>query len=284
MKSKIGVLTSGGDSQGMNTVLYYLAKQCELKNIELIGFYHGYQGILDDEKTVLSSTILEPVKNKGGSILKSSRCMAMFSEEGLKKVADNIKQEKLNGLIIIGGDGSAKGAEALKNKHGITSVVIPGTIDNDIEGVKLSLGHLSAVDRCKTMISWIEDTARSHDRVFIVEVMGRHSGNIAKALNTQIPLLATVLPETEVTPELLRTIDDNFNQNKSNVVVITELQPQKVEILKNELSKKYEVRINVLGHGQRGGPPTKDEIKIAKAMAIKAFENCLKGSSGMIES
>ena len=284
MKTKIGVLTSGGDCQGMNTVLYYLAKQCEAHNIELIGFYNGYQGVFDNKKVVLSAKTLEAVKDKGGSFLKSSRCMAMFSEEGLKKVADNIKQENLNGLIIIGGDGSAKGAEALQKQHGITSVVIPGTIDNDIEGVKLSLGYLSAVDRCKTMISWIEDTARSHDRVFIVEVMGRHSGNIAKALNEQIPLLATVLPETIISNDLFQQIDENFKQNKSNVVVITELQPQKVEFLKTELSKKYEVRVNVLGHGQRGGPPTKAEMKLAKTMAKKAFENCLKGSSGMIES
>lgn len=281
MKNKIGVLTSGGDCQGMNTCLYELALLCEKAGIELVGISQGYQGLIDKKYQSLKSSELDKVKDKGGTILKSSRCQAMFTYEGQLEVAKNIKDLGLASLVVLGGDGSAEGAKLLQEKFGINTVVIPATIDNDMAGVELSLGHLSAVDRAKTMISWIEDTATSHDRIFIVEVMGRHSGNIAKVLSEEVNLLGVVLPETEVNKELLGKIKNNFTKAQSHVVVITELQPEKVQQLKTGL-KDYDLRVNVLGHGQRGGPPTTSEKVLAKEYAQKALTMCQNGNYGIV--
>lgn len=281
MKNKIGILTSGGDCQGMNACLYYLALICEQSGIELIGINQGYQGLIDKKYQGLKSEELEKVKDTGGTILKSSRCQAMFTSEGQSLVAQNIKDLGLTSLVVLGGDGSAQGAQILQAQFGINTVVIPATIDNDMKDVSLSLGHLSAVDRANTMIGWIEDTARSHDRIFIVEVMGRHSGNIAKALGEKNNFLAVVLPETKVEPELIDQIKSNFTKNQSHVVVITELQPEKIAQLKNGL-KDYDLRVNVLGHGQRGGPPTQEESQLAKEYAQKAVTMCQKHQHGVV--
>lgn len=279
---KVGIITSGGDCQGMNTVIFELYKLATAKGIELVGFIRGYEGILKKQIYPLTLPELEAVKSKGGTILKSSRCQEMYTPEGQLQVFDNLKSLNIEGLIIIGGDGSAKGAKALYDRFNFPAVVIPATIDNDIEGVSLSLGYLSAIDRAVTQLSWIEDTATSHDRVFIVEVMGRHSGNLAKGVAQEINPLATVLPDTEVTEELLANIKNNFKQNHSHIILITELQEKKVQELKSKLSQEYDVRVNILGHGQRGGPPTVKERKLAKNFAKKALNNLLKSKLGMV--
>ncbi len=280
---RIGVLTSGGDCQGMNSVLYELALICEKQRIQLIGIQEGYKGLYDKKYTKIKADKLKTLAKQGGTILGSSRCQEMFTEEGQKRISENYHSLKLNGLIILGGDGSAKGAEILSEKYKIPSVVIPSTIDNDIKGVKLSLGFLSAVDRVKTVLSWIEDTAKSHNRIIVLEVMGRHSGNIAKQVAMENKILMAYTPEIDVTEKNLKIIDDKFNKKISNVILITELQKEKSEQLVQLLGKKYEVRYNVLGHCQRGGPPTKEEYKLAKSYARKALNNLMKGEYGIIK-
>lgn len=280
----IAVITSGGDCQGMNQVLFSLTKAALAKGIKVVGFYRGYEGILKNDKVKLNLKSIFKYVDQGGSVLKSSRCMAMHTKEGQEQVVNNLKKNKVDGLVVIGGDGSAKGAEVLYKEYNIPTVVIPATIDNDIEGVKLSLGYLSAIDRATTQMSWISDTAKSHDRIFIVEVMGRHSGNLAKGISKEIKPLATVLPDTKVDEKLIKQIENKFNKNQSNIVVITELQPQKIKELEEILKLKYDVRVNSLGHGQRGGPPTKEERKLATKYALQALKNLLKNNLGMVKN
>lgn len=282
----IGVITSGGDCQGMNQVLATLVSEAKKRNLNLVFFQNGYAGILHDK--VLENTVVQELLSKkaqaGGTILKSSRCLEMKTEAGQKQVVANLKKHQVDALIVIGGDGSAAGAKVLTEQYKIPAVVIPATIDNDIEHVPCSLGYLSAIDRAKTQISWISDTATSHDRVFIVEVMGRHCGNLATGISEVVKPLATVLPDTLITSELLQEIDNNYQEGRSPVVIITELQPEKVSKLQTELSKKYEVRVNSLGHGQRGGPPTREEQKLASKFARTALKNLLKGQWGMVQN
>lgn len=279
---KIAVITSGGDCQGMNQVLYSLAQFCQKKNITLIGFYRGYQGIIDNQFTTLNSQILQSVAHLGGTILKSSRCQAMLSPAGRQQAVNNLQAQEIDGLIVIGGDGSAQGANLLSQEFNFPTVVIPATIDNDIDQVALSLGYLSAIDRAVTQLSWIEDTARSHERIFIVEVMGRHSGNLAKGISEQLQPLATILPQTEITDELITQIKQNYQKQTSSLILITELQPNKVKLLTDKLTGFKEIRINTLGHGQRGGPPTKAEIRLATQMARQGLKNLLHHQWGMV--
>jgi 6-phosphofructokinase 1 len=281
----IGVITSGGDCQGMNQVLSTLISEAFKRNLKLIFFMNGYAGILQN-KTMSFSEVKEKLaaaQDKGGTVLKSSRCLEMKTLEGQKQVVDNLRKHNVDALIVIGGDGSAAGAKVLSEQYQMPAVVIPATIDNDIPDVPYSLGYLSAIDRAKTQISWISDTATSHDRVFIVEVMGRHCGNLALGISQEVNPLATVLPDTEISEELLTKIDQAYQENKTPVVIITELQPEKIQKLQTELSKKYEVRVNSLGHGQRGGAPTKLEKKLAAKLARTAVKNVLKNKLGMVK-
>lgn len=280
----IGVITSGGDCQGMNQVLSTLVSESIKRNLNLVFFTHGYAGILKNQTMSLEevSQKLKAAQNKGGTILKSSRCLEMKTVEGQKQVVANLKKNNVDALIVIGGDGSAAGAKVLSEQYQIPAVVIPATIDNDVQDVPCSLGYLSAIDRAQTQISWISDTATSHDRVFIVEVMGRHCGNLAMGISEIVKPLATVLPDTEITPELLNKIDESYKMTSCPVVIVTELQPEKVQKLQTELSKKYEVRVNSLGHGQRGGAPTKEEKKLATKFARTAIKNLLKNKLGMV--
>lgn len=280
----IGVITSGGDCQGMNQVLSTLVSESLKRNLKLVFFTHGYAGILKNDTMSFEEVTqqLKAAKDQGGTILKSSRCLDMKTIEGQTKAVENLKKHQIDALIVVGGDGSAAGAKVLSEQYQIPSVVIPATIDNDIPDVPLSLGYLSAIDRAQTQISWISDTATSHDRVFIVEVMGRHCGNLATGISEVVHPLATVLPETEITPELLIQIDESYKKTNCPVVIITELQPEKIKQLQTELSKRYEVRVNSLGHGQRGGPPTKEEKKLAAKLARTAIKNLLKNKLGMV--
>lgn len=280
----IGVITSGGDCQGMNQVLSTLVSEAAKRNLKLVFFMHGYAGILKNETMSAEevSRQLATAQDKGGTILKSSRCLDMKTVTGQTQAVANLKKNNIDALIVVGGDGSAAGAKVLTEQYQIPAVVIPATIDNDILDVPCSLGYLSAIDRAKTQISWISDTATSHDRVFIVEVMGRHCGNLATGISEVVHPLATVLPETEITPELLQQIDEAYRTTSCPVVIITELQPEKIKQLQTELSKRYEVRVNSLGHGQRGGAPTKAEKKLAAKLARTAVKNLLKNKLGMV--
>jgi 6-phosphofructokinase 1 len=176
---KIALLTSGGDAPGMNAAVRAIVLACEFNSLSCIGFFHGYNGIIEDEAIYLSSAVVDGEIKKGGTLLKSARCPAMMTNTGIKQACNTLQKHNIDALIVIGGDGSFHGLQAIKQFWDGLVIGLPGTIDNDLFGCDKTIGFATAVNTATQAIDKIRDTANAFDRVFIVEVMGRHSGHIA---------------------------------------------------------------------------------------------------------
>ena len=283
---RIGVLTSGGDAPGMNAAVRAVVRTAAFLKLDSVAIYQGYQGLIDDKTQIMNPRSVNNIINKGGTILKSARCSEFHSIEGRKKAFETIKKHKIDSLIIIGGDGSFTGAMIFQSEFKIPVIGIPGTIDNDIFGTSHTIGYDTALNTVIDAIDKIRDTARSHNRLFFVEVMGRDAGHIA--LNTGIGAGAEeiLIPEENMGLErLLESLSRSEKSGKSSsIVVIAEGDKtgKNVFDIAEYIEKNmpnYDVRVSVLGHMQRGGRPTCFDRVLASRMGVKAVESLYEGKS-----
>ena len=286
---RIGVLTSGGDAPGMNAAVRAVVRASSYFSVECVAIYKGYQGLINDETKLLNARSVNNIINKGGTILKSARCLEFRTPEGRKKAHETIKKHKIDALIIIGGDGSFTGAMIFHSEFNFPVIGIPGTIDNDIHGTTHTIGFDTALNTVIDAIDKIRDTAISHNRLFFVEVMGRDAGHIA--LNTGIGAGAEeiLVPEEDMgLDRLLESLKRSEKTGKSSsIVVIAEGDKTGKNVFEiAEYVEKnlpyYEVRVSVLGHMQRGGRPSCFDRVLASRMGVHAVESLLKGVSNVM--
>ncbi|BCY29168.1 6-phosphofructokinase [Flavobacterium okayamense] len=284
--SKIAVLTSGGDSPGMNAAIRSVVRTCAFHNVECIGVYRGYQGMIENDFKEMGARSVKDIINKGGTILKSARSNEFRTKEGREKAFQNLKNKGVNALVVIGGDGSFTGAEIFNREFGIPVMGIPGTIDNDIYGTSHTLGYDTALNTVVEAIDKIRDTASSHNRLFFVEVMGRDAGHIALNAGIGAGAEEILIPEEDLGLErLLESLERSKNSGKSSSLVVV---AEGDKIGKNVFELKeyveenmpeYDVRVSVLGHMQRGGAPSCFDRVLASRLGVKAVESILEGKS-----
>jgi len=286
---KIGVLTSGGDSPGMNAAIRAVVRTCAFHGVECLGIYRGYQGMIEGDFKEMGPRSVNNIINKGGTILKSARSKDFMTEEGRKKAHDNLVKAGVNALVVIGGNGSFTGALKFNQEFGFPIIGIPGTIDNDIYGTSHTLGYDTALNTVVEVIDKIRDTASSHNRLFFIEVMGRDAGHIALNAGIGAGAEEILIPEEDMgLDRLLESLRRSKASGKSSsIVVIAEGD----KIGKNAFELKdyveenmpeYDVRVSILGHMQRGGAPTCYDRVLASRLGVKAVESLLEGKSNLM--
>ena len=283
---KIGVLTSGGDSPGMNAAIRSVVRTCAFHNIECVGIYRGYQGMIEGDFKEMGPRSVNNIVNKGGTILKTARSKDFMTVEGRQKAHQNLIDASIDALVVIGGDGSFTGAEVFNNEFGYPVMGIPGTIDNDIFGTSHTLGFDTALNTVVECIDKIRDTASSHNRLFLVEVMGRDAGHIALNAGIGAGAEEILIPEQDLGLErLLESLRKSKASGKSSsIVVIAEGDKigKSVFELKDYIEEhmpEYDIRVSVLGHMQRGGAPSCYDRVLASRFGVKAVESLLEGKS-----
>ena len=285
---KIGVLTSGGDAPGMNAAIRAVVRSAIFNHKEIVGVRRGYSGLIEGDFLPMQSHSVSKIISMGGTILKSSRCPEFKEYDARKRAYENMKKEGIDALVVIGGDGSFRGADALCRDFGISVVGIPGTIDNDIYGTDYTIGFDTAINTAVSAIDKLRDTADSHNLVFFVEVMGRDAGFIA--LNTAIATGAedTLIPETPTDiDKLCEYLEFERRNNKtSGVVIVAEGDDlggaSDVAKMVKDRIPHYEARVTTLGHIQRGGSPTCSDRVLASVLGYEAVNALLKGISGVM--
>ena len=283
---KIGVLTSGGDSPGMNAAIRSVVRTCAFHNIGCVGIYRGYQGMIEGDFKEMGPRSVNNIINKGGTILKSARSMEFKTPEGRKKAYDNLVKAEIDAFVVIGGDGSFTGALLFNSEYDFPVIGIPGTIDNDIFGTSHTLGYDTALNTVVEVIDKIRDTASSHNRLFLVEVMGRDAGHIALNAGIGAGAEEILIPEEDMgLDRLLDSLKKSKAAGKSSsIVVIAEGDKigKSVFELKDYVESnlpEYDVRVSVLGHMQRGGSPSCFDRVLASRLGVKAVESLLEGKS-----
>ena len=286
---KIGVLTSGGDSPGMNAAIRSVVRTCAYHDVLCVGIYRGYQGMIEGDFIEMGARSVHNIINKGGTILKSARSKEFMTPAGRKKAYDQLVKQGVEALVIIGGDGSFTGAEVFNKEYDFPVIGIPGTIDNDIFGTSHTLGYDTALNTVVDCIDKIRDTASSHNRLFFVEVMGRDAGHIALNAGIGGGAEEVLIPEEELGLErLLDSLKKSKASGKSSsIVVIAEGDKigKNVFELKDYVEAhlpEYEIRVSVLGHMQRGGAPSCYDRVLASRLGVKAVESLLEGKTNLM--
>lgn len=271
----IGVLTSGGDAPGMNAAVRAVVRAGIGSGMRVLGIRHGYNGIINGDIVEMSLRSVSDVICRGGTILYTARCDEFQTETGLEKAAENCKSLGLDGLVVIGGDGSFRGALEL-SKKGIQCVGIPGTIDNDIGCSEYTIGFDTAMNTAMEMVDKLRDTAQSHERCSVVEVMGRRSGEIALNAGVAVGATAIIVPERpyDFEKDILNRIKFTQKIGKKHFIIIVAEGVGKVDEIAKEIGEKCNigVRSTVLGHVQRGGSPTLRDRLVASMMGYRAVE------------
>jgi 6-phosphofructokinase 1 len=285
MMKRIAVLTSGGDSPGMNAAIRAVVRSAVFQEIEVLGVFKGYQGLIDGDFKKLHVRSVAKILGRGGTILKSARCEEFMSEEGRAKAFENLRKNNVNGLVVIGGNGTFTGALKLFNEHNFPVIGLPGTIDNDLDGTDHTIGFDTATNNVVEAVDKIRDTADSHNRLFFVEVMGRHNGFIALRTGIATGAIAVMTPETDISVDGLVQIlaEGQKNKKSSSIVIVAEGDSSGGAYkLAQEVKKRtdqYDIRITVLGHLQRGGNPSCSDRVLASRLGIEAVEALINGVS-----
>lgn len=283
----IGVFTSGGDAPGMNAALRAIVRVASHYNKNVIGIYSGFQGMMEAQFVDLTPRMMANILQRGGTILKSGRSPAFMKPEGRKLAADNLIKKNIEALICVGGDGSLTGCHTLFNEHRIPYVSLPGTIDNDIYGTDATIGYDTALNTALDAIDKIRDTAASHDRLFIVEVMGRDSGFIALGVGIAGGAEEVFIPESPITVDVaIDKIKKGIQAGKlSSILVTAEGQkPGRAYDLAENIRKKsgYDAKVCILGHIQRGGSPTAADRILASRLGAAAVEYVIHGHTDIL--
>lgn len=283
---KIGVLTSGGDSPGMNAAIRSVVRTCAYHHVECVGIYRGYEGLIEGDFQVLDARSVKGIINKGGTMLKSARSKEFKTKEGREKAYQKMKEANIDAFVVIGGDGSFTGAMIFNEEFDFPVIGIPGTIDNDIVGTSNTLGFDTALNTVVDAIDKIRDTASSHNRLFFVEVMGRDVGHIALNVGIAGGAEEILIPEEDLgLDRLVESLHRSRKSGKtSSIVVVAEGDKigKNIFELKDYVDQNmegYDVRVSVLGHMQRGGPPSCFDRVLASRMGVKAVESLLDGKT-----
>ncbi len=280
---KIGVFTSGGDSPGMNAAVRAVTRAALFRDLSVTGIRYGYQGMIEGDFVELSRTSVSNIIQRGGTILKSARSSEFMTPDGREKAARNLAKHGIDALIAIGGDGTFKGATILNDEYKFPIIGIPGTIDNDLSGTDETIGYDTALNTALDAIDKIRDTADAHERLFIVEVMGRDAGFIALETGIACGAELTLLPETltrvqEVKENLTKILE---NKKRSTLVIVAEGDETGGAInLSQQLKQdfeEYDMRVCVLGHIQRGGNPTARDRVLASRLGVAAVNALFDG-------
>jgi 6-phosphofructokinase 1 len=281
--TKIGVLTSGGDSPGMNAAVRAVVRTGLFHGMEVYGVMRGYSGMIDDDIIKMESRSVANIIQRGGTILKCARSKKFLEPEGRKIAYENLVKRGINGLVVVGGDGSFRGAQTFSNEFDIPCIGLPGTIDKDIAGTDFTIGFDTAVNTAVEAIDKIRDTADAHDRLFIVEVMGRDAGYIALHSGIACGAENILIPETKTDIDaLIKSLSEKERRKKLvNLVVVAEGDEfgganEIARIVKRRLPNA-DTRVCILGHIQRGGSPTCLDRLIASRMGYHAVESLLEG-------
>lgn len=280
---RIGVITSGGDAPGMNAAIRAVVRAGISRGSEVVGFYHGYAGIIQKESVVLTTSSVGGIITMGGTMLRTARSREFRERWGREQAVGNLHEMEIEGLVVIGGDGSLTGALALHEEFDFPVMGVPGSIDNDISGTDFSIGFDTAVNTAVEAIDRLRDTAYSHERVFVIEVMGRKNGFIAVDAGLAGGAEAILIPEV---PYSLATICQNIvdaseRGKRSSIIVVAE-GAARAEDIKNFIEKKthFEARYLVLGHMQRGGSPTAFDRVLGLRLGAFAANRLISGFRG----
>ena len=285
---KIAVLTSGGDSPGMNAAVRAVVRTGIYEGYEMVGSLRGYHGLISGEVVPLHSRSVSNIIQRGGTILKSARCKAFYEKEGRKKAYDKMQSMGIDALVVIGGDGTFTGAKEFGKEFGVPIVGLPGTIDNDLFGTDYTIGYDTAVNTVMEAVDKLRDTAYSHDRLFIIEVMGRDAGFIALRSGIATGAEMILVPESPTyIAELLYMLEKDWKKNKtSGIIIVAEGDDSggamKVEREINDHFPDFETRVSILGHIQRGGSPSAMDRILASRLGYAAIMTLKEGVSGVM--
>jgi len=282
---KIGVFTSGGDSPGMNACLRAVVRTGLYQGVEVGGIYRGYEGMIEGDIVEMTNYSVSNIIQRGGTILKTARSKEFLTPEGRKKAFNQLQKNGIEGLIVIGGDGSFRGAMALHKEFGIPVIGCPGTIDNDLYGTDYTIGYDTAINTVVEAVDNIRDTASSHNRLFFVEVMGRDAGFIALRSGIASGAEAVLIPETATyIDQLITTLENGWKRDKTSAIIIVAEGDEfggAYEVAKavNEKFTNWETKVTILGHIQRGGSPSAFDRVMASRMGNTAVQALLDGET-----
>ncbi len=286
---KIAILTSGGDSPGMNAAIRSVVRTCAYYDLPCVGIYHGYEGMINGDFVDLPSRSVSNIINKGGTMLKSARSMEFRTKEGRKKAYDNLIEAEIDAFIVVGGDGSFTGAMIFNQEYNFPVIGIPGTIDNDIFGTNYTIGYDTALNTVVDAVDKIRDTATSHDRLFFIEVMGRDAGFIAVNTGVGVGAEEILIPEENIgLNELKTSLKRGSESGKTScIVVVAEGDKTGKNVFEladyvGENFPEYDIRVSVLGHMQRGGSPSCFDRVLASRLGVRAVELLREGVSNVM--
>ncbi len=282
----IGVLTSGGDSPGMNAAIRAVVRAAHTNNADVLGVVDGYEGLLNGEFRHLGVRDVSGILQRGGTILQTSRSPRFMEPKGQREAIRRMNEAGMDALIVIGGEGSLKGANAL-HQQGVKVVGLPGSIDNDVWGTDISIGTDTAMNTIMDAVDKLRDTASSHRRAFLIETMGRNCGYLAVMTGIVCGAEIVLIPEVHVTVEEVgKIIEDAYTRGKTHAIIINaEGSGHNTTELANALEAMdvgFTTRVTILGHIQRGGSPTAYDRLLACRMGVKAVEGLLEGKSGVM--
>ena len=285
---KIAVLTSGGDAPCMNAAIRAVVRTAVFHDLEVVGVFQGYQGLIDGDFKRLHVRSVAKILGRGGTILKSARCAEFHEAEGRKRAHVNLVEAGVDGLVVIGGNGTFTGAMKFGQETGFPVIGLPGTIDNDLSGSDSTIGFDTATNTVVEAVDKIRDTADSHNRLFFVEVMGRDSGFIALNAGIATGAVAVMTPESGLSiQDLVDILNLGQASNKtSSIVIVAEGHPEggafEIATKVHAIDNKYETRVTVLGHLQRGGDPSCSDRGLASRLGVAAVEGLLSGKKSVM--
>jgi 6-phosphofructokinase 1 len=285
-KFTIGLMTSGGDAPGMNAAIRAIVRTALTNNMQAIGIVNGYEGLINGNFRTLGARDVGGILQRGGTILQTSRSKAFMEASGQREAMRSMNEAEMDALIVIGGEGSLRGAHAL-SQQGVKVIGIPGSIDNDIWGTNISIGTDTAMNTIMEAVDKLRDTASSHQRAFLIETMGRNSGYLAVMAGIVCGAELTLIPEVPVTnEEVAAAIEDAYKRGKTHAIIINaEGSTIRTIDLANAIDNMdvgFKTRMTILGHIQRGGSPTAYDRLLASRMGVKAVEALMEGSYGVM--
>ncbi|NGM63254.1 6-phosphofructokinase [Sphingobacterium sp. SGG-5] len=280
----IAVLTSGGDAPGMNAGIRAVVRTGIYHGLHVFGVRRGYDGLVNGEIIPMDAKSVANIIQRGGTILKTARSDDFKTKEGRQKAYDNIKKLNIDGLVVIGGDGTFTGASKFIEEFDIPILGMPGTIDNDLAGTDFTIGYDTAINTVVDAVDKIRDTAESHDRLFVIEVMGRDSGLIALRSGISTGAEAVLIPELEVDYNaIMKRLDTSRKNKSSRIIIVAEGDEEGGLVVAEKIQENfphYDVRVSILGHIQRGGKPSCMDRVLASRLGVAAVEGLLEGRRG----
>ncbi|NGF55497.1 6-phosphofructokinase [Parapedobacter sp. SGR-10] len=280
----IAVLTSGGDSPGMNAGIRAVVRTGIYHGLNVFGVRRGYNGLVNGEIVSMDAKSVANIIQRGGTILKTARSEEFMTKEGRQQAFDNIQKLGIDALVVIGGDGTFTGASKFIEEFDVPIIGMPGTIDNDLAGTDFTIGYDTAINTVVDAVDKIRDTAESHDRLFVIEVMGRDSGLIALRSGISTGAEAVLIPEIEVDyTAILDRLDKTRKNKASRIIIVAEGDDEGGLVVADKIKERYpnyDVRVSILGHIQRGGKPTCMDRVLASRLGVAAVEGLLEGRRG----